>query len=328
MDRSSQRELPFAEAECSRADRSNLLGLAMLKIGVDAAEARLLDWIFAVTDGGIRGELKKNYDELSSRPRGMCCSRNKARAAVERLEHRGVIDVHRNRYRSGGQDANAYRINWEGVRAVIGLGPGATTEHPGATTEHPPAATRQGDAATGHPLIGITAFLKPSWPAGRHEASLEEAGGAAPDALNTESQAAWTSEERQAVVAALRSAGYDGTIASRLARESEIELKLSAADVLAICDEFSHPTNRTRFTRAGAIGYRIRNGTWPVDGVVPLHVARGHEARVEAKRTVRESETELYRIVSWCRRAKVPDDEIRQRLRTQIPVEICEAAGW
>lgn len=32
---SHQKELPFAEAEGSRAERKNMLGLAMLKVGVD-----------------------------------------------------------------------------------------------------------------------------------------------------------------------------------------------------------------------------------------------------------------------------------------------------
>jgi hypothetical protein len=138
----------------------------------------------------------------------------------------------------------------------------------------------------------------------------------------------WTPESRSKVVAALRQVGYDHQVASRLARESETVLGHTPDAVLAICEEFTLPANRQRFRRCGAVGYRIRNGSWPADGVVPLHAARQAEAAHSDRSRKLESERVLRQIVLAGRTAKASDAEIRARLRTALPEEFCAANGW
>ncbi len=313
MNDAAQRPLPFAEAEGTRAERSNLLGLAMLRLGVDAAEARLLDWVFAITDAG--GELKKSYDQLAARPRGMCCSSGKARAAVRRLRAAGVLAVGENIYQSAGQAANSYQIHWPGVRALLGL-PGVTTEHPPVTTEHPPVTTE-------HPYIGTLPLTASScllgWPAG-----ARPAGGESVLVEKNQTADRWTAADRDRVVEQLHRAGYDHAIASRLARESETALGLAAQAVVDVVAEFLLPANRQRFERCGAIGYRLRNGSWPADGIVSLEAAR---AGVERRRT-KAMESALMRAVKDGRAQRLTDDEIRAGLRGALPEEFCAARGW
>lgn len=323
-----QKDLPFAEADGSRADRRNLLGLAMLQLGVDAAEARFMEWLFNITDGGARGELKKCYEELASRPWGMCCSPGKARNVIRRLKSRGVISVHEHIYQHDGQSANSYRIDWDGVRALLGITrPGVTGEQGGVTGGQRSVTTEQGSVTTRHPNKGNTLSYHSSWPAGRKE---EVSPKAEPRNQTTETTLAhgWSPTDRSDVLTALRNAGYDAQVATRLAHESETELGLAAEAVLAICAEFSHPTNRQRFQKAGAIGYRLRHGSWPVNGVVPLHAAQSQQAKQDQKRMARESETVLREMIKACQREKVPDEEIRRRLREKLPESFCVAAGW
>ncbi|MFO7877963.1 MAG: hypothetical protein R6U55_15410 [Desulfovermiculus sp.] len=92
-DRQQQQQLPFAQAEGTRADRKNLLGLALLKAGRDLHLSKLCEWIFNVTAGGTDGDLTRSYKELAAAPWGLCCSRNKARLVVARARTLGIVAV-------------------------------------------------------------------------------------------------------------------------------------------------------------------------------------------------------------------------------------------
>jgi len=157
-DRQQQQELPFAEAEGTRADRRNLLGLALLRAGPDLYLSKFCDWIFNITAGGTAGELTKSYRELAAGPWGLCCSRNKARLVVARARSLGLVTVTESRYVSFGQRANDYAIDWDGVRRLLRmqaapqLDPHPPPRQPGALTEHPHALTEHPHALTEHPF--------------------------------------------------------------------------------------------------------------------------------------------------------------------------------
>lgn len=140
-----QGELPFAQAEGSHAERLNLLNLALSRLECDLHLANFVRWIFATTAGGREGELLKSYEELASRPNGLCCSYSKARSTVAWALQAGIVRAAEHRYVSLGQKANSYTIDWEGVSAVLHAPrrPGAFIEQGGALTRQGPASTRQ-----------------------------------------------------------------------------------------------------------------------------------------------------------------------------------------
>ena len=152
-----QRPLPFDLAEGTHAERRNLLGLALLRVAADLHLARFTAWVFDCTAGGADGQtLKKSHKEIAATPWGLCCSLSKARATVGRALQLGLITAAESRYVSGGQTANAYAVDWEGIRALLNCAtrPGSVAPHhpkPGALLRQGAVATRQGDVATRHP---------------------------------------------------------------------------------------------------------------------------------------------------------------------------------
>jgi hypothetical protein len=114
-----QQRLPFEMAEASHADRRNMLAGALNRLKCDLYLSRLCLWIFDVTKGGIEGDLSKSYEELAARPFGLCCSVSKARTTVGQAARVGLIAVRERRYVSLGQQANAYWIDWDGVRRLL-----------------------------------------------------------------------------------------------------------------------------------------------------------------------------------------------------------------
>lgn len=170
---SRQGALEFAQAEAAFADRQNLVNLALQRIEADIFLCRLLERVFYLTHGGREGEsVVKSYSELAARPLWLCCSTSKARSTVGLARHYGLLKVSEDRYASGGQKANHYAIDWEGVRAILHGGragsqgrprgangsqaqggPGAPTRHPPASIEHPHASTEQGGVLLEHPSL-------------------------------------------------------------------------------------------------------------------------------------------------------------------------------
>jgi hypothetical protein len=122
----SQRELPFGEAEGSHAERKEKLGLALLKAKADLHLVQLCLWIFNVTDGGVRGTLRKSYEELGGMPWGLCCGVTKVKATLNRALRLGLVECVQTFVAGGGYGANEYRIDWEGVSELLHPGMGAT----------------------------------------------------------------------------------------------------------------------------------------------------------------------------------------------------------
>jgi hypothetical protein len=167
-----QGSLEFGAAEGAFQERLNMLNLALSRIQADIYVCRLCERVYYFTHGGVSGEsLVKTYDELASRPLWLCCSRSKARHTVGLARHRGLLAAAENRYATGGQKANGYRIDWQGVRAILHGGRGGSqarprsedraTEHgsgearPGVSPEHPPVLLEQGGALPEAPPCSI-----------------------------------------------------------------------------------------------------------------------------------------------------------------------------
>lgn len=100
----------------------------MLKVQADLYLAQLCVWIFNVTDGGIRGTLRKSYEELGAAPWGLCCGRTKVKATLHQALGLGLIECVQTFAEGGGYGANEYRIDWEGVSGLL---------HPGLVSIRP-----------------------------------------------------------------------------------------------------------------------------------------------------------------------------------------------
>jgi len=140
--------LPFAEGEGSHAERWNDLGIALLRIPprqCTAQLAGLVRWIFNVTKGGVTGSLTKSFSELAQRPWGLCCDERTVRRTVSTAQRYGLIAIEEQRRWDGGQQPNAYRIDWAGVAALKngcrtdghGVQGGGHGVHPPGHTVHP-----------------------------------------------------------------------------------------------------------------------------------------------------------------------------------------------
>lgn len=134
----SQRELPFGEAEGSFAERKELLGMALLKIRADIYLCQFVVWVFNATSGGVSGALQRSYDELAQAPFGLVCSKRKAQDTVSHALRMGLVGCTETRNSDGGRGTNCYWIDWAGVRQLVGLNvvPHGTGRHGGGTGRH------------------------------------------------------------------------------------------------------------------------------------------------------------------------------------------------
>lgn len=161
-----QQDFDLPSKDAARQERLNDLYTALLIVECDKHLAALCEWVFNFTAGGSVGELKRTYDELAARPRGLCCSRAKARKTVEWATAERLLALHVHRRYDGAQEANGLSIDWDGVRAIK-LRPGrsrrgALGEHGGALGEHGGALARQGDALPQHLLKEQSSSLPPN----------------------------------------------------------------------------------------------------------------------------------------------------------------------
>jgi hypothetical protein len=132
----------FEVSEGTRADRKNLLGLALLKVNANIYLAQLMIWIFNTSHDSR--PLRKSYEELASRPWGLCCSRNQAYATAQKAKRLGMLVITTTWSGPGIQGANEYAIDWVGVRRIVGLRQPVTyptTCDPPPTSCDPPPTT-------------------------------------------------------------------------------------------------------------------------------------------------------------------------------------------
>jgi hypothetical protein len=102
--------------------------------------------VFDFTAGGTKGGFIKSYRALAERPLWLCCSERKARSTVEIAERLGFVITERRRaWTTGSQQENAYRINWDGITAIL------KQSTPDGTTRHGPGTTSQPHGTTSHP---------------------------------------------------------------------------------------------------------------------------------------------------------------------------------
>ncbi|MCY2987003.1 MAG: hypothetical protein NTY19_03935 [Planctomycetota bacterium] len=111
-------KLPFAEAEGTRDERRQRLGLALIAVDCSAELSRLCEYIFNVTDKG-NGPLVKSHEELASRPWRMCCSVSGTRKIITKAIKLKLIRKTENRYVTEGQSPNGYEIDWQGIERIL-----------------------------------------------------------------------------------------------------------------------------------------------------------------------------------------------------------------
>jgi hypothetical protein len=154
----------FEDSEATRADLKNLLGLALERVKANIYLAQLMIWVFNTSEPGK--PLRKSYEQLSSRPWGLCCSRNQAYATVRQAKLKGILRVQETWVGPEIQGPNEYLIDWDGVRRVVGLRPGVTyptTCDPPPTTCDPPPTTCDPPPTTCDPYKEYT-FVHPRSP--------------------------------------------------------------------------------------------------------------------------------------------------------------------
>ena len=164
-----QQELAYGAAEGSYRERWGLIASALEclassgRIKPDLHLRVLLQTIFERTAGGKEVVWAPTYRELAAWPAGLGCSLSKARATVDQALALGLIVASPQGNAVGGRGANAYAIDWDGVRSVScqrwphvarEQGPVATEQGPVATEQGPafseqgPVARKQGPVAT------------------------------------------------------------------------------------------------------------------------------------------------------------------------------------
>ncbi len=116
--RPDQLALDFATPEASWAERRDQVGKAVVQLGGDLHLRELL--IRVLNCERDRGEpLVKSFAELALRPWGLCCSVSKARRTVAFATRAGILAVEDRRRDNQSQARNGYRLDWQGIRAVI-----------------------------------------------------------------------------------------------------------------------------------------------------------------------------------------------------------------
>lgn len=150
----TQQSLPFWAAEASHRERQALLDLALLRVDADLYLSVFCHRVSEATNGGASSSWQQSYQQLASKPRGLCCSVRKARNTVQQAITLGIIAASES-VTSAGQQPNSYRINWPGIHQILGIAPPAvpdqTTQEPPGTTCHPHGTTCQGHGTTCHP---------------------------------------------------------------------------------------------------------------------------------------------------------------------------------
>jgi len=105
--------------------------------------------VFCVTSGGISGELRKTHREIADCSEfGLCCGITKAKQTIRKVYELGFVTIDEHRYKTGGQDANEYRIDWDGVKRLLANnapppGKAGASRLPPVASRLPPVATRQ-----------------------------------------------------------------------------------------------------------------------------------------------------------------------------------------
>jgi hypothetical protein len=162
----------------------------------------------------------------------------------------------------------------------------------------------------GNPVVGGTSLIEP----GHGSCSVT-----------------WDASARARVIDALAQAGLK--LARNFARECEEAGTVSAAEVVAICDEFR--ANRQCFKHAGAIAHRIREGVWPAEGVLPVAERHALTARQQtdtaeiARRKMRQAMIDdLDELVRKSRKLSLPPLVITELVRQKFPHDFCDAQGW
>lgn len=144
----------FESSDLTRADLKNLLSLALQRVECNIYLAQLVIWVFNVSSE--TNPLRKSYRELASRPWGLCCSENHAYATVKKAKRLQLVNVTETWSAPGVQGANEYRMDWDGVRRIVGLRQSVT--HP--TIKAPPPTIIEAPPTTlDPPPISIEAPL-------------------------------------------------------------------------------------------------------------------------------------------------------------------------
>lgn len=279
-----QTTLPLEEAEGTFAERRNLLGLAMLRVGADLHLRELIIRVFNVTKGGIAGDFKATVAEIASTPWGLCCSAATARRTIRlALSYRWLIESPTVRADKG-DGPNAYRINWKAIKESIDLrrrptselvaqrtaGGGCQVDRPHYQNDMPPY---QSDSA-----FKEHSFLS-SFSSSTSTPTDDDAG-------------TW-----QTVVVelkALKVRAVDATIAAARARGAT---SLEALHMIGL-----FRSNRSMFKPdekgeiVGALCWALKTGEWP-DGIRPVDpaTAAANAAAVKASEAQRKAEDDARR---------------------------------
>ena len=138
----AQLAIDFAAAEAFYGDRRQSL-LAALANPAVKCDLHLTTFVMRLFDADQREQpLTISFEQLASRPLGLCCSVSKARSTAEWAESLGLITVKPTRDPNGMRGPNEYRLSWPGVLAILRRQPSPAHSWP------PPVATGQGPVAT------------------------------------------------------------------------------------------------------------------------------------------------------------------------------------
>lgn len=114
-------------------------------------------------------------------------------------------------------------------------------------------------------------------------------------------------------------------LASSVAREARLQgMPLKQLDAI-LCD---YRANRTRLLGAGALAHRIREGVWPVPGIISAAEKIRQEDEHLAKRLQQMRDVRFKEIVQTGRRNKLDATTIREQLLAELPADFIKQKNW
>lgn len=130
----------------------------------------------------------------------------------------------------------------------------------------------------------------------------------------------FAASDREALTQELQKCGVERT---GDALEFAARATLTTAQVLTICDELR--ANSAKFTKpGGALVARLRDGYWPIGGIVSPEVIARREADLKRRNDTADHQRRIDEFVRECRKKKMTDDEITTAMRARGLI----AKGW
>lgn len=266
------------------------------------------------------------------------------RRAIETAELIGVLAVRRLRRADRSYDRLALSVQWHrlAARDFACLADSRATTYSRATATAADPRRDTGPAADSRPqqapdpagsagkavrphwphgVANVATQARPIWPDGAANLAAQykqEQANTTASCLNSSSATATAAAPcrdtgpEQAWAAAAEAVQRTGFKSWRSLLRNACEAGLGPDELVKACEDYL--ANAAKFRGPGALDAWVRNGDWPVEGVLPAQEARSVAQIVTQRREREQREAMASRIVFAGRRAGRPEAEIQAQL--------------